>query len=74
MVGSGIAATYGILIKGAEVLQKIYQIDTIVFDKTGTLTSGRPHVRDIINIPTRFNLPQEQEQDFMLYMAYLIEK
>lgn len=42
MVGSGVAATYGILIKGADVLEKISSITTIVFDKTGTLTSGTP--------------------------------
>lgn len=42
MVGTGLAASYGILIKSAEVLEKIKTIDTIVFDKTGTLTSGKP--------------------------------
>jgi len=42
MVGTGLAASYGILIKGADILEKIQNIDTIVFDKTGTLTSGKP--------------------------------
>jgi P-type E1-E2 ATPase len=42
MVGTGVAATYGILIKGGDVLEKINSITTIVFDKTGTLTSGSP--------------------------------
>jgi P-type Cu+ transporter len=42
MVGTGLAASYGILIKSADVLEKIYSINTIVFDKTGTLTSGKP--------------------------------
>ena len=49
MVGTGLAASYGILIKGADVLEKIRHIDTIVFDKTGTLTSGKQLVKDIIN-------------------------
>jgi Cu+-exporting ATPase len=42
MVGTGVAASYGILIKGGDVLEKINSITTIVFDKTGTLTSGQP--------------------------------
>lgn len=44
MVGTGLAASYGILIKSAEVLEKIGHISTIVFDKTGTLTAGEPKV------------------------------
>ena len=42
MVGTGLAASFGILIKGADVLEKIHTINSIVFDKTGTLTSGKP--------------------------------
>jgi Cu+-exporting ATPase len=42
MVGTGLAASFGILIKSADILEKIQDIDTIVFDKTGTLTSGKP--------------------------------
>lgn len=49
MVGTGLAASYGVLIKGADVLEKIKNIDTIVFDKTGTLTSGKPQVKDMLN-------------------------
>jgi Cu+-exporting ATPase len=48
MMGTGLAAKYGIIIKNAETLQKARKINTVVFDKTGTLTKGKPEVTDII--------------------------
>lgn len=50
MVGTGVAASYGILIKGGDILEKINSITTIVFDKTGTLTSGCPLVKELITV------------------------
>ncbi|MEY4745311.1 MAG: hypothetical protein RL272_1256 [Candidatus Parcubacteria bacterium] len=47
MVGTGIGAQNGILIKNGEALEKAKTVDTVVFDKTGTLTAGRPRVTDI---------------------------
>jgi len=47
MVGTGIGAQRGILIKGGEALEKIHKLSIIVFDKTGTLTRGEPEVTDI---------------------------
>jgi P-type Cu+ transporter len=44
MVGVGRAASLGILIKNAEVLQRMERVDTLVVDKTGTLTEGKPKV------------------------------
>lgn len=44
MVGSGLGAEHGILIKSAEFLEKAGQLDAIVLDKTGTLTKGELHV------------------------------
>lgn len=40
MVGTGIAASFGCLIKGGDVLENINKITMVVFDKTGTLTTG----------------------------------
>ncbi len=48
MVGTGKGAENGILIRGAEALEKAHQLNAIILDKTGTLTKGEPSVTDII--------------------------
>ena len=51
MVGTGLGAEHGILIKSAEALQLAADLDTVVFDKTGTLTKGEPEVTDLVGGP-----------------------
>jgi len=48
MVGSGMGAENGVLIRHGAALQTLKDIDTIVFDKTGTITKGKPEVTDIV--------------------------
>lgn len=48
MVGTGMGAKRGILIKNGEALERAKNINTVVFDKTGTLTEGKPRVTDIV--------------------------
>lgn len=47
MVGTGKGAQHGVLIKNAEVLERMEKVDTIVVDKTGTLTEGKPKLTSI---------------------------
>ena len=48
MAGTGKGAEFGVLFKGAEVIENTSKLQTIVFDKTGTLTKGEPSVTDVI--------------------------
>ncbi|MBX4211627.1 MAG: heavy metal translocating P-type ATPase [Candidatus Yanofskybacteria bacterium] len=50
MVGTGLGARKGILIKNGESFERAKRIDVVVFDKTGTLTQGKPRVTDVKSV------------------------
>lgn len=50
MVGVGKGAELGILIRGAEYLERAEKLNAVVFDKTGTLTKGEPEVTEIVSV------------------------
>lgn len=50
MVGTGLGAKNGVLIKNAESLEILNKADRIVFDKTGTITEGNPKLIKVVNI------------------------
>ncbi|MDE2368320.1 MAG: copper-translocating P-type ATPase [Burkholderiales bacterium] len=51
MVGTGVAARRGILIKDAQALELAHSISVVAFDKTGTLTEGRPRLAEVHAAP-----------------------
>lgn len=50
MVGTGLGAENGILIRKGESIQRLQEVTTFVFDKTGTLTKGEPEVVDWVDL------------------------
>ena len=50
MVGIGRGAREGVLVKNAEVLERLEKVDTVVVDKTGTLTAGRPTLTECLPV------------------------
>ncbi len=58
MMGTGLAAQNGILIKSNRALEIAQKVNIVVFDKTGTLTEGKPVVTDIIRVVESENVLQ----------------
>ena len=50
LVGSGLGAEQGLLIRGGDSLEALQRVDWVVFDKTGTLTQGRPEVTELVSL------------------------
>jgi Cu+-exporting ATPase len=67
MVGIGRGAGMGVLIRDAEALEHMENVDTLVLDKTGTLTEGRPAVTRIVAAPG-------EDADDVLRLAAAVER
>jgi Cu+-exporting ATPase len=66
MVGSGMGAKRGILIRKGEAIQTMKEVQVVAFDKTGTITKGKPEVIDIY--------VNKVGKDYLLEMAASVEK
>jgi P-type Cu2+ transporter len=67
LVGSGMGAERGLLIRGGDILETVHHLDTVVFDKTGTLTVGQPQVTDTVL------LAEGLSEDELLRLAATVE-
>jgi len=68
MMGTGLAAKNGVLIKSGKALETANDVNIVIFDKTGTLTRGEPSVTDIIQVK------DEISENSILQIAASVEK
>lgn len=66
IVGTGLGARHGILIRSGEKLEMAHKVDTVLLDKTGTMTHGKPQVVDI--------LPLDGSEEDLLALAAAAER
>ncbi len=66
MVGTGLGASKGILIRSGEALEITHDVNVVVLDKTGTITEGKPKITSIIS--------DEYTKDNLLDIAVAVEK
>ena len=67
MVGSGMGAEHGILIRSGEAIQTLKDVQVLVFDKTGTITKGRPEMTDVVAM-------EEASRESLLHAAASAER
>ena len=67
MVGSGMGAEHGILIRAGEAIQTLKDVKVVIFDKTGTVTNGKPEVTDVVSL-------NGHEPDLVLRLAASAEQ
>jgi Cu+-exporting ATPase len=69
MVGTGIGAERGILIRKGEAIQTMKEVKAVILDKTGTLTKGKPEVTDVVSLGVN-----PSDESTVLYYAASVEQ
>ena len=68
MVGTGMGAQNGILIRRGEAIQTMKEVKAVVLDKTGTITKGQPEVTDVVAVDPELSM------DRVIYYAASLEQ